>query len=49
MELKSVDAEKNVIRDWRKMIGPSKFLKGFGQNDVDRKTFRYSLLTDSIY
>lgn len=40
MELKSKDVGKNSITDWRSMIGPSKFLKGFSSDGVDKETFR---------
>jgi nucleoside-diphosphate kinase len=38
MELQS--GEGDPIREWRQVIGPSKFLKGFGSDQLDRGTFR---------
>lgn len=38
MELKSKNGDP--IPEWRKIIGPSKFLKGFGNDQVDKETFR---------
>ncbi|KAI6192287.1 Nucleoside diphosphate kinase 6 [Aphelenchoides bicaudatus] len=34
---------KNVdpIKEWRRLIGPSKFIKGYGTENVDKETFRY--------
>lgn len=41
MELRPKEGSAtNPIDEWRQMIGPSKFLKGFGTEGVNRETFR---------
>jgi nucleoside-diphosphate kinase len=48
MELKSGDESKSAILEWRRMIGPSKFLKGFGSDNVDTTTFRWNYALSDV-
>jgi nucleoside-diphosphate kinase len=40
--------DRDPIREWRKLVGPSKFLRGYGSEQVDRESFRWKYALSDV-